>query len=119
MRHVKINDSTTKIWDLYREGYKVTEISRMMNLSYPMVSSAVGRGRRAGILEPKSSYTLPYLLQINSLQVGRLKKDIINKLSQRQQNWLVNKSVDLGCESLAEYIVEVLRDEYEKDRASS
>jgi len=86
-----------------------------MQIPYHRVSGAVSRGRSLGLLPMKQTYTLSYIMQMRSITMGRLGRDLIYQLSQEQQNWLVDKAADMGCETIAEYITEVIRDEYERE----
>ena len=41
-------------------------------------------------------------------------KDIAQALNNDQFDWLCAETAKIGCESIAEYLTEIVRDEYEK-----
>ena len=64
-------------------------------------------------------YGLQYHLQMCGIKIGRLKADVVDNLNKAQQNWLVSQAVEMGCSSVAEYVTEMIRDEYEHANASA
>lgn len=107
-----------EVWKLYRQGLRPLEIAQKLQIPYHRVSGAVTRGRSLGLLPMKQTYTLSYIMQMRSITMGRMGRDVVHRLSREQQNWLVDKAAEMGCETVAEYITEMIRDDYEREASA-
>jgi len=94
-------------------------IAEQVGKSTAAVSAAITRGRQVGVIpmsKPKSkSYQITKMMGGNGLKFGTLRK-VIDALSLEQIEWLVVDASRIGCDTLAEYITEIVRDEYERKR---
>jgi len=101
--------NTKKILEMTLDGMGTKEIATKLNVSYSTVTSARKRGRDKGEL-PKIEYGSPlshgstYYLRRGCIG------DIISGLSKDQLIWLVKEADNYECETLAEVILEMVRD---------
>jgi len=104
---------------MYLAGMDRKEISKKTGKKVSAVSSAITRGRAAGEipkLKPKyKPYYINKMMQGNGMKIGTL-RSVIDSLMLEQVEWLIVDASRIGCVTLAEYITEVLRDEYERKR---
>ena len=114
MHGQQTKERTFKIWELSRQGMKPTQIAEALGVSYSMVNSAVYRGRLQGKLSPKGRGNVRYQLAQQNVKYGSI-SDILAALTQEQVNWLSDQTLETGCATLAEYIVEVLRDTHSEE----
>jgi len=100
---------TEIICEMTAEGWSAKDIAKELNVSYSTVTSARSRGRDKGAL-PKIEYGSPlshgstYYLRRGCIG------DIIGSLSKDQLIWLVKEADKYECETLAEIILELVRD---------
>lgn len=98
------SNQTQEIWRRYKGGATPAEIVAAMGLSYGLVTSALTRGRDAGVLPQPTFGRVP-----SYIQRGRI-NEILAGLSQGQRDWLTKQVLDLDCSNYAEYILECVRD---------
>lgn len=110
---------TKRIWELYLAGMDRHEIAEQVGKSTASVSAAITRGRQVGVIpmpKPKpKQFRVKKLLHGNGLKVGNMGW-MMDALSLEQIEWLVVDASRIGCDTLAEYITEIVRDEYERKR---
>ena len=109
MHGQQTKNRTFQIWEMGRQGMKPKEIMKALDVSYCTVNSALYRGRQQGKLSPKGRGNIRYQLAQQNVKYGSI-SDVLATLTKEQVDWLTDQTLALGCETLAEYIVEVLRD---------
>ena len=116
-RGANVKEQTKTIWKLRLEGNNSVEIADLLGLRKTLVDSAISRGKEAGeIPKPKSN---PLLFNnSNYIKMGSI-GGIINTLNHEQLIWLTDEAHGLGCENIAEMILEIVRDAYEETRGLS
>ena len=116
-RGANVKEQTKTIWKLRLEGNNSVEIADLLGLRKTLVDSAISRGKEAGeIPKPKSNpllYNNPNYIKMGSIG------GIINTLNHEQLIWLTDEAHGLGCENIAEMILEIVRDAYEETRGLS
>ena len=114
MRGTPTQEITKTIWDLHNAGLGNVEIAEKLSLHRTRVSSALARGRQKGIIAPpERNHDLGYLIRREGRHMGTF-SEISDRLTLGQRHWLVTQAVDLGCATLAEFLTEVIRDQYEE-----
>lgn len=116
MKGKERTEQTKAILTMYLAGKSNAEIEREMNLSRATVSSAVSRGRDYGLIPPKRKRT-----KIDKVLGGHIRRGsisaIIAGLDQDQANWLIDQALTLKCETISEFISEIILDAYFEDQA--
>jgi len=109
-------EQTKTILTMYLAGKSNAEIEREMNLSRATVSSAVSRGRDYGLIPPKRKRT-----NVDKVLGGHIRRGSISRiiagLDQDQANWLIDQALKLKCETISEFISEIILDAYFEDQA--
>ena len=110
LRNYSRKPDTLKIWDLFKEGLSPREISHKTGFKFAKVNSALRRGREANILPPvvKSQLSRQFGRQ-TYMRLGSISA-ICDALSEDQVNWLADEARRLECETVSEYILELVRD---------
>lgn len=115
MKGAKTTAKTLQIWKTYLQGHESKEIAEMMGLSRRAVRTALSRGRKNGSLPPlKRTSNLPYLLMKHNLRNGHI-RELFENLTMEQTVWLVSQASEIGCQTVSEYLIELVRDEYERE----
>jgi len=110
LRSYSRKPDTLKIWDLSKAGLSPKQISHKTGFKFAKVNSALRRGREAKILPPivKSQLSNQFGRQ-TYMRLGSV-SSICNALSEDQLNWLGNEARRLECETVSEFILELVRD---------
>lgn len=104
------SSDTLKIWQLSREGLSAREISAMLGFKFNKVNSTLRRGREANILPPAPKKPISYVRHHkNYLRLGSI-STVLDALTNEQVDWLAAQTRQLGCETVAEFILELVRD---------
>lgn len=99
---------------MFRKGKPVREIACSLGLPSHRVSSAISRGRAKGALPPRDQdFTNPYLFRKFGIKAGGVSM-ILENLAPEQKVWLFEEASKIGCETIAEYLLERVRDDYEE-----
>ena len=114
MHGQQTKERTFQIWEMKKQGMTPKEIAAALDVSYSMVNSALYRGRLHGKLAPKGRGNIRYQLAQQNVKYGSI-SDILAALTKEQVNWLSDQTLGTGCATLAEYIVEVLRDAHSEE----
>ena len=115
MRGARTTEKTLKIWEAYRQGHESKAIAEMMGLSRSAVRTALTRGRRNGSLPPlKRTGNLKHMLRASNLRNGNI-REVFDNITMEQTVWLVSQASEIGCQTVSEYLIELVRDEYEKE----
>lgn len=97
-----------------REGRSVQEIATELDLPKYLVSAALYRGRVKGeIPERKINFTNNYLFRKFGIRAGHITR-LLEQLTPDQRVWLFSETTKIGCTTIAEYLLERIRDDYEE-----
>ena len=117
MKGARTTEKTLKIWATYRQGHESKEIAEMMGLSRSAVRTALSRGRKNGSLPPlRRTGNLKHLLRAANLRNGNI-REVFDNITLEQKRWLVEQASEIGCQTVSEYLIELVRDEYERESA--
>lgn len=103
------SERTTRIWQMYNEGKSNKEIAAELGVNYSLVTSALCRGRDAGVIPPvilgsPLNHGTNYYLHKGTMG------SVLTKLTREQLVWLTKLAEKYGCETMAEVILELVRD---------
>ena len=108
-------ESTEKVWMMYRDGLSNLEIQRQTGYTINMIASAISRGRQKGIIGDRY-----YMQPLDQRRKSKTRRgsisNIIEGLSHEQNKWLIETTREYGCHSIAETILELVRDAYETEK---
>jgi len=115
MKGARTKEKTLKILETYRQGHTSKEIAEMMGLSRSSVRTALTRGRKNGSIPPfKPASNLKHLLKAANLRNGHI-SEVFENLTIEQTRWLINEASKVEAETVSEYLIELVRDEYERE----
>lgn len=102
-----------KIKELTRQGYKPTYISKALGgkLSRQQVSRITRSMREGGELPP---FTPNHKRMPDGLTLGSISRGIMGKLTPQQRGWLYDECAKCDVETVAEYLLELVRDAHEE-----
>jgi IS30 family transposase len=101
---------TLKIWQLSKDGLSAREISAKLGFKFNKVNSALRRGREANELPPIFKKAISHARHHkNYLRLGSI-STVLDALTNEQVEWLATQTRSLGCETVAEFIAELVRD---------
>ncbi len=109
MRPDTIKPQTRKIWDMSLQGMTAPEISRKLGLKFALVNSAVRRGREKGVIKRRFNKNPLKRKGIAYMRLGSI-SEITNGLSIEQLNDLIDSASKCGCQTVSEYVLELVRD---------
>lgn len=94
-------------------GYSTAEISEITGLSTGIVANAVCRGRKKGVVRHKNETerTLRALLKKNHITMGSM-VGVLEQLTPAQRVWVIEEAIRYECGTVAELMVEMIRDVY-------
>lgn len=114
MRGTPTQEATKRVWALHKKGLSNQEIADRLSLKCTQVAGCLARGRDKGIISrPVRNHNLSYLIRRDGGHLGTFMQ-ISDSLTLDQRHWLVAQALDMGCATLAEYLTEVIRDQYEE-----
>lgn len=103
---------------LRRAGNRNGEIAEMLKISYDQVVRAVFQARKRNILPPKPKanprQAVLDLVKGNGMRQGRI-SDTMMALSKPERVWLIGQAQRDGYETLAEWLTDLVRAEYDKE----
>lgn len=113
MRGAKVTEKTRRVWSLSNTGYNTAAISEITGLPIGIVSNAIHRGRKKGVVRHKNETerTLRALLKKNHITMGSMVW-ALEQLTPAQRVWVIEQAIRYECESVAELMVEMVRDAY-------
>lgn len=112
----KTTPQTLQIWQEYNDGADPKKIAEGIGLSFCAVRKAISRGRKTGAVEPLDrTRDFKHQLRKRRLSKGSM-KEVFGSISKDQQIWLLEQTSEIGCETVAEYLVELVRDAYEEEK---
>jgi len=115
MKGARTKEKTLQIWEAYRQGHESKEIADMMGLSRCVVRTALTRGRKNGSLpELKRTGNLKHLLMKHNLRNGHI-REVFENLTMEQTRWLIEQASKIECQTVSEFLIELVRDEYERE----
>ena len=112
-----------KILQLAKQGYTARQIQHILGYKQGTVAGAMNGLRKLGKLPPLPDKNLAPELQLARHTRYELRKvdkifgswfKMANSLTQDQFDWLVDEMVKTECESVQEYVAELVRDAYEE-----
>jgi len=110
MRSYERSPDTLKIWQLSKEGLSAREISAKLGFKFNKVNSALRRGREANALPPILKKSISHSRQHkNYLKLSSISA-VLDALTEEQVDWLATQTRQLECDSIAEFILELVRD---------
>ena len=117
MRDYDRSPDTLEIWDKSKNGLSAKQIVTESGWKFGKVNSALRRGRDAKILEPRKVKPISSgSHHRNYMKLGSISA-ICKGLTDEQVDWLATQTRELGCESLAEFILELVRDAHAIDNS--
>jgi len=108
-------ERTKRAWDLALQGRTPAEIATALGVKPKSVYGMIYRGRNKGLdlKRVESSLSPRYRLRKAGIDLGNMRW-VFKHLSAEQQTWAVQQALDYQCETLSEFILEVLRDTFEE-----
>ena len=101
-----------------RAGNSNGEIAQTLGMSYDQVGTAVFRARQRNILPPKPPakprQAVLDLVKGNGLRQGRI-SDMMIELSKAEKVWLIGETQRDGYETIAEWLTDLVRSQYDKE----
>ena len=115
MKGARTTEKTLQIWETYRQGHESKEIADILGLSRCAVRTALNRGRKNGSLPPlKRAGNLKHMLRAANLRKGHI-REVFESLTEEQTRWLIEQASEIECQTVSEFLIELVRDEYEKE----
>jgi transposase len=108
----KLLQSTKDVWALRNKGFGNKQIAEILGLSIQTVNSAIRRGREQGTV--KRVRPAPDRFIGTKVKRGNV-SDVLASISEEQREWLLKTTNQTGCDTVAEYITEMVRDQYEME----
>jgi hypothetical protein len=119
MRDYDRSPDTLKIWEMSLAGASSREIETELNFKFGKINSAVRRGRDAGVIPRPSVRPISSgSHHKNYMRLGNVSA-ILDALSEEQVEWLATEARKIKCESLSEYIVEIIRDAHANEELTN
>lgn len=107
---------TQVIWDMHLKGVRNMDICAKTGFNMPKVASAISRGRDLGVLPPvKFIPASEFLIKNGTIRRGNV-SDVLNRLGETERDWVVQTAANEGYESISEYLLDLVLDEYERTR---
>jgi len=113
MRDYDRSPDTIKIWELHLSGHSAPRIQRELGFKSGKVTSAIRRGRESGII-PRPVVKNPFKFGVSTYARLGSVSSIIEGLDQDQLSWLASEVKRCECETVAEMLLEYVRDAYEE-----
>ena len=109
-----MGDDTRRVAELHMAGHSYAAIQLATGFGYTKVVRAVGIARKAGIVPPRKNKSTPrqqvkYLFANRRIKLGYM-SDILLAMTPAQLDWMAKETDKMGCDSVAEYITEIMRD---------
>jgi len=121
MRAYDRSPDTLKIWELHFAGHSVREIEAELGFKFGKINSALRRGRESGVIPPRRNER-PLRMQVDGTQsymrLGSI-SFIVNSLNLDQMHWLAAEIRTCGCETVSEFILELVRDAHANEEAKN
>lgn len=110
MRDYDRTSDTLKIWEMSLAGASSREIEAELDFKFGKINSALRRGRDAGVIpRPQAKPISSGSHHKNYMRLGSVSA-ILDALSDEQVEWLATEARKIECETVAEYILELVRD---------
>jgi len=109
-----MNPDTQRIAEMHKAGHSHAAIQLATGLGYSRVVRGVVEARKAGMIPPRKVKASPrqivkYLFANRNIKLGYM-SDILLALTPDQLDWMAKETDKMGCDSVAEYITEIMRD---------
>jgi len=102
-----------QVADLMSKGMTHDDIAVALGCTTHAVRNGMNRARQKGLLPPhekKSGYDAFACRVHNARRRIGIMRDAIAPLTDDQMTWLADETEDLGCDNVAEFICELIRD---------
>lgn len=109
----RVSERTKRIWAMYNEGLSNRQIAKELGVNYSLITSAVSRGRDAQAIPPMQMSSPLWAGSQKYLPKGTM-GFVLNRLTRQQLVWLADNAHEWECNSLAEVVLEIVRDAYEE-----
>lgn len=110
----KVSYDTNQILKLHLEGKRNDEICHLLRFSRGKVASAIKRARQGNkIPEPVYTPVLEYVRRNGEMRRGSI-GDIFNRLDPQHCFWLHKRCMEDEYDSIAEFLLDLVLDEYER-----
>ena len=100
-----------KIWKMTLAGMTAPAIAQELGVKFALVNSAVRRGRENGVVPRRKRKNPLKHGTKNHMRLGSISY-IIKQLSEEQLDWLIINAHKCECETVSEYILEIVRDAF-------
>lgn len=107
-----VSENSLMYIELHQRGLSIPEIMERTGAPRNKIYSALRRAQDRGevmISSTKLSYAPDALRQRFNLRMGNV-STIIGALNDEQIDWVYAEALKVGCETIAEYLTEVIRD---------
>jgi predicted transcriptional regulator len=116
------DEEVKAIAELHKSGHSHSEMAQMTGRGYTTIVRAVKSARRLGYLPPRKVKSSPRK-KIQDVYANQLIKlgyinNILVALTPEQQDWLATEIHKTKCESVAEYLTELVRDAHAEEKAN-
>ena len=105
-------ETIKKLNDMINAGASNMEVAEKLGLSQNRVAYYVRQGRMSGKItsrRPIKNVDAIKFLQNSYMRLGTV-SEIVSDLTQDQIEWIIEQTKDLNCETIAEFITELVRD---------
>lgn len=117
MRDYDRSPDTLKIWEMSLAGASSREIETELGFKFAKINSALRRGRESQVLPPPPKKAISHVRHHkNYMRLGSISA-VLEALTNEQVDWLATQTRQLECETIAEFIVEVVRDAHAIDNS--
>jgi len=103
------SEQTKTIWKKYNAGKSNKEIAKELGLKYSTVTSALTRGRAEGVIPPvllgsPLNHGTNYYMHRGTMGY------VLTRLTREQVLWVCREAEKYGCQTMAELMLELVRD---------
>ena len=119
MRDYDRSPDTLKIWEMSLAGASSREIEAELDFKFGKVNSALRRGRDAGVIpRPQAKSISSGSHHKNYMRLGNVSA-ILDALTDKQVDWLATEARKIGCETVSEFIAELVRDAHANEELTN
>jgi len=99
--------------ELYNMGLSGPEVGNRLGISISVIHGMLTRANRDGhVVYPRKSESYSYdKMKLCGISRGSI-KDVVRNTDEDFENWLANRVIEMQCESISEYIREILLEKY-------
>lgn len=101
------------------DGCSYVDIQNALGISHGEVGRLTRQAKNAGLLPEHRAYETAQLRVFRAKTVYQIKmghtRDVVAAITSEQFDWLASVTARAECDSIAEYLTELVRDEYERE----